>query len=222
MRYKFLIDIEKGQVKEIEFENNRSCRWFEIIKHSLKELGYDYKVSRVAFGRRVYYGLIQNYKSELKNRGLCLIDAKASQPKLLLLELRKNKVEDMNYEEAFENDFYNFLVKNLKLKTREEAKELFMFFLNGNGYTPNNDIYSLFPQASLFLKNLKKGNYRNSAHYFQKIESQIWINDLLNNIPTDFALPIHDCLIVKEMEAELVLNYCQEKYPDIDFVLSKL
>ena len=68
---------------------------------------------------------------------------------------------------------------------------------------------------------MKIGYARVSTHD-QKIESQIWINDLLNNIPTDFALPIHDCLIVKEMEAELVLNYCQEKYPDIDFVLSKL
>lgn len=222
MRYKFLIDIEIGQVKEIEFENNRSCRWFEIIKQSLKELGYDYKVSRVAFGRRVYYGLIQNYKNELKNRGLCLIDAKASQPKLLLLELRKNKIEDLNYEEAFENDFYNYLVDKLKLKSREEAKEIFMYFLNGNGYVPNSEIYYLFPKASFFLKSLKKDNYKNSSHNFQKIESKIWIDDLLNNIPVDFALPIHDCLIVKEEEAGLVLEYCREKYPEIDFVISHL
>lgn len=222
MKYKFLINIDNGIFKEIDFENSNNCRWYEIIKSSLKELGYEYKISRVAFGRRVYYGLIQNYKEELCNKGLCIIDAKASQPKLLLQELKKNNIDDLNYEKAFENDFYNYLMENLKLDTRKEAKELFMYFLNGNGYTPNNDIYSLFPEASFFLKNLKKGNYKNSAHYFQKIESEIWINDLLNNIPADFALPIHDCLIIKYEEAELVLEYCKEKYPEIDFVLSKL
>ncbi len=222
MRYKFLIDINKGFFKEIDFENPNNCRWYDIIKSSLNELGYDYKISRVSFGRRVYYGLIKNYKNELKNKGLCIIDAKASQPKLLLQELRKNNFNDTNYEKAFQHDFYNYLENELKLKNRDEAKELFMHFLNGNGYTPNNEIYKLFPQVSLFLKNLKRDNYKNSAHYFQKIESQIWIDDLLNNIPVDFALPVHDCLIIKEIEAELVLDYCQKKHPNIDFVLGPI
>lgn len=222
MKYKFLINIDKGISKEIDFENSNNFRWFEIIKRSLNELGYDYKISRVSFGRRVYYGLIKNYKKELRNKGLCIIDAKASQPKLLLQELQKNNTKDKNLEEAFKNDFYTYLADNLNLKSREQAKEHFMYYLNGNGYTLNNDIYALFPEASLFLKNIKRDNYKNSSHYFQKLESQIWIDDLLNNIPVDFALPVHDCLIIKEIEAELVLEYCKQKYPNIDFVLGPI
>lgn len=223
MRYRFLIDTNSGIIKEVDLENPRTFRWYEIIKNSLEELGYEnQKIGRVVFGRRVYYSLIPIYKTELKNKGLSVIDAKASQPKLLLQELRKNNINDINYEMAFRDDFYNYLEDKLKLKTREEAKELFMHFLNGNGYTPNNEIYRLFPQASLFLKNLKKGDFRNSANFFQKVESSIWIDDLLCNIPTDFALPVHDCLIIKDEHAELILNYCKEKYQEIDFVLSML
>lgn len=229
MRYRFLINTNSGIIKEVDLENPRTYRWYEIIKNSLEELGYKkQKISRVSFGRRVYYSLIPKYKTELKNKGLSIIDAKASQPKLLLNELQNNNIDDYNFKKAFENGFYEFLVEQLNLKeedndeekAREKAKKRFLHYLNGKPCS--NDICSLFPKVTEFLNKIKAKNHTDSADFFQRIESKIWIDDLLNNIPVDFALPVHDCLIIKNEEAELVLNYCKEKYPDIDFVLEKL
>jgi hypothetical protein len=97
-----------------------------------------------------------------------------------------------------------------------------MFWLNGNGYVPNYGIHTLFPFVSSFLKNLKKGNYKNSGSLLQRIESKIWIDDILNNIPCDFAIPIHDSVIVKEEDVENVLKYCQAKYPQLKFKKEKI
>jgi hypothetical protein len=76
---------------------------------------------------------------------------------------------------------------------------------------------TIFPEVSNFLKNHKAKNYKAVASLLQRIEAQIWIDDLLENIPVDFALPVHDSLIVKDEDFETVLNYCKAKYPLIKF-----
>lgn len=225
MRYRFKIDTTKGFHKDIKLDNFRKYRWYDLIKSSLDELGYkNQKISRVHFGRRVYYPLIKTYKKELKNKGLTIIDAKASHPRLLLLELQKKEIFDKNYDAAFAfpGGFYEYLKKNLKLKSDKKARKKFMYYLNGKSCNLIYGLHILFPKVSLFLNDLKVNNYKESAHYFQGIESKIWIDDLLNNIPVDFALPVHDSLIVKNEDLDKVLKYCKEKYPEIEFSHDKL
>lgn len=222
MKYKFLIDIDKGVIEEIDFDNQRKYRWYSIIESSMAELGYVGKISRDTFGRRVHHPVIPIYKEDLKDKGFAIIDAKCSQPKLLLNIMKEKGISDKNYEEAFEVDFYNYLVKKLNLTDRQQAKDLFMYFLNSSGYVPNYQIHILFPVASKFISNLKNKNYKDAASYLQREESKIWIDDLLENIPTDFALPIHDCLLVRDKEVYEILNYCKEKYENIDFEISFL
>ena len=55
------------------------------------------------------------------------------------------------------------------------------------------------------------------SSHLQRVESKIWIDDLLNNIPCDWALPVHDSIIVKEEDLERVYEYCKMKYPNIRF-----
>lgn len=222
MKYKFLIDTTKGITKEIELENHRKFRWYSIIENSLNELGYEGKISRDTFGRRVHHPVIPIYKEELRNKGLALIDAKCSQPRLLLNIMKKQNVVDVKYEAAFKVDFYNYLVQELKLQDRQQAKDLFMFFLNSNGYVPDYKIHILFPVASKFIASLKTKNYKDAASYLQREESKIWIDDLLENIPTNFALPIHDCLLVRDREVYEILNYCKSQYENIDFEINFL
>lgn len=222
MKYMFLIDISKGRIEEIDFQNKRKFKWHSIIENSMNELGYEGKISRDTFGRRVHHPVIATYKEDLKDRGFALIDAKCSQPKLLLNILKEKGIIDKNYEKAFEVDFYNYLVKELGLSDRQQAKDLFMFWLNSAGYVPNYKIHILFPGASSFIKGLKSKYYKDASSYLQRIEANIWIDDLLVNIPSDFALPVHDCLIVKDKEVYDMLAYCQSKYKDIDFQISFL
>lgn len=222
IKYKFLIDISKGVIEEIDFDNKRKYRWYSIIENSMAELGYEGKISRDTFGRRVHHPVIPIYKEDLKKKGYAIIDAKCSQPKLLLNIMKDKGIIDKRYEEAFQLDFYNYLVQNLELNDRQQAKDLFMYFLNSNGYVPNYKIHILFPVASKFITNLKTKNYKDASSYLQREESKIWIDDLLENIPTDFALPIHDCLLVRDREVYKILDYCKSKYENIDFEISFL
>jgi len=222
IKYKFLIDISKGRIVEIDFENKRKLKWYSIVESSINKLGYKGTISRDTFGRRVHHPAIATYKEDLKGAGFALIDAKCSQPKLLLNIIKAQGIVDANYERAFDIDFYNYLVKELDLADRAQAKDLFMFWLNSSGYVPNYKIHILFPGASSFIKGLKSKYYKDASSYLQRIEAEIWIDDLLVNIPVDFALPVHDCLIVKDKDVYDVLAYCEGKYSDIDFQVSFL
>ncbi|MFA6150532.1 MAG: hypothetical protein WC716_04360 [Chitinophagaceae bacterium] len=219
MQYKFLIDFEDCEVIEIDMKSGVKRRWYEVLSNSLIELGYPPEIKRDTFGRRVHYPLIQVYKTELQNKGLCIIDAKTSQPLLLWCLLKERDIIDPAYHQIFSNklDFYNELAAELKLKDRKAAQKLFVYWINGKGKLRDYRIERLFPLATSFIRGLKNGNYKNSASFFQRNEAKIWIDDLLENIPVEFALPVHDSLIIKEQDYETVLAYCQSKYPEIRF-----
>jgi hypothetical protein len=216
-KYKFLINTEVGDDVEVDMVTNRYNRWYEIIETSLIESGFEVKITRDSFGRRVHHSAIRDYKSDFK--GYYTIDSVCSQPRLLYLYLKEKGIVDETYNNIFDNDldFYGEIAYKLNLESRQDAKELFMYWLNGNGYVPNFNIHTLFPVVSLFLKSIKKGNYKNSGSLLQRMESKIWIDDILNNIPCDFALPIHDSVIVKKEDVDNILIYCQTKYPQLKF-----
>lgn len=216
-KYKFLINTEIGDELNVDMVTNKYNRWYEIIENSLIEAGLEVKITRDSFGRRVHHSAIRDYKSDFKR--FYTIDSICSQPRLLYIYLKEKGIVDESYNNIFDNDldFYGEVAYKLALESRQDAKDLFMFWLNGNGYVPNYGIHNLFPVASSFLKSIKKGNYKNSGSLLQRIESKIWIDDILNNIPCDFALPVHDSVIVKKEDVDKVLQYCQSKYPELRF-----
>lgn len=216
-KYKFLVDIENGDEINVDMVSNKEYRWYDIIENSLIQSGLEVKIKRDNFGRRVHHSGIRNYKLDF--RGYYTIDSICSQPRLLYLHLKEKGIVDELYNDIFDNDkdFYSEVTYKLNLESREEAKDLFMFWINGNGYVPNFNIHQLFPVVSTFLKKQKKGNYKNAGSLLQRIESKIWIDDILNNIPADFALPVHDSVIVKEEDVDRVLEFCKIKYPQLKF-----
>jgi hypothetical protein len=199
-------------------------RWYEIIKSSLISLAYEPNISRDTFGRRVHHNAIYNHKSFLKGKGFSIIDAKCSQPRLLYLIMKEKGIYDKDYYDIFESesDFYNTIIEKLNLKTRQEAKDLFMFWINADGYVPNTGIFQLFQNTSNFIKSLKTRSYKDASAFLQRREAKIWIDDLLQNIPTNFALPIHDALLIKTTDVNKVLLYCKNKYPQIEFDFKEL
>jgi predicted transcriptional regulator len=216
MKYKFLISTEGEQIN-VDMVTNRQFRWYDIIQESLLEFGFeDIKITRDTFGRRVHHSGIQNYKEDFK--GYWTIDAASSQPRLLWLDMKEKGIIDPLYNSIFENgkDFYLEIQHKLNIKDRDDAKELFMFWVNSNGYVPNFNIHTLFPLVSSYIKKYKSGDYKNMASHLQRIESKIWIDDILNNIPTNWALPVHDSLIVKEEDVETIHNYIRSKYPQLE------
>jgi hypothetical protein len=226
-KYKFLVDVEVGEEVYVDMISNRSYRWYDIIERSLQETGFPLDITRDTYGRRVWHPAIMNYKTDFK--GYWVIDAQCSQPALLYQLLKEKNVIDPAYIAIFENglDFYVEVANHLGFvgtfdDKREQAKKLFMFWINSSGYVPDFRIHEMFPVVSKWLKSIKKGNYKNGGSLLQRIESKIWIDNLLNNIPCNFALPVHDCLIVKEKDLNKVLSYCKDKYSTIDFDVKKL
>ena len=224
MKYKFLIDTEIGTEYDFDVENPNNMRWYEIIKSSLISLAYEPNISRDTFGRRVHHNAIYNHKSFLKDKGFSIIDAKCSQPRLLYLIMKEKGIYDKDYYDIFESssDFYNTIVEKLNLKTRQQAKDLFMFWINADGYVPNTGIFQLFQNTSNFIKSLKTRSYKDASAFLQRREAKIWIDDLLENIPTNFALPIHDALLIKTTDVNKVLSYCKNKYSQIEFDFKEL
>ena len=222
-RYKFLINTEVGDNIEVDMVTNKYNRWYEIIENRLIESGFEVKITRDSFGRRVHHSAIRDYKTDFK--GYWTIDSICSQPRLLYLELKQKNISmDKDFINIFENDkdFYletaNLLeIDGSKEDKRDKVKDIFMFWINGKGYVPNFKIHMIFPNVSQYLKKQKSGNYKNIGSILQRLESKIWIDDILNNIPTNWALPIHDSVIVKEKDVNEVLKYCMIKYPDLRF-----
>lgn len=225
MKYKFLIDITQGETIEMDMDNPNNKRWYNITYKTLEALGYEnIKISRDSHGRRVHHQAIYNYKEDLHNKGLSVIDAKCSQPRLLYLIMKERGIIDIEYNNIFDNglDFYGMVVEKLELKDRQEAKDLFMFWINSSGYVTNFNIHKLFPRTSQFIKSLKNKSHKDSSAFLQREEAKIWIDDLLENIPTEFALSIHDSLIVRDKDLNIVLTYCKNKYPQIEFDIKEL
>ncbi|TWR26923.1 hypothetical protein FPZ42_07765 [Mucilaginibacter achroorhodeus] len=221
-KYRFLVNVEVGDEVNVDMVSNRTNRWWNITENSLIEAGFDVKISRDDFGRRVWHSAIRNYKTDFQ--GYYTIDSQCSQPRLLYKYFKDKGINDPEYMRIFNNelDFYSEVAKKLdftgtKESKRADAKDLFMHWINGNGYVPDFEIHNLFPIASKYLKSIKKGNYKSGGSLLQRIESKIWIDDLLTNIPCDFALPVHDSVIVKEKDVDRVLEYCKAKYPEIRF-----
>lgn len=219
-KYKFLVNTNTGIEVQVDMVANRQHRWYELITDSLIEAGLEVKISRDSYGRRVHHSAIREYKNDFK--GYYTIDSICSQPRLLYLHLKQKGINDFEYNRIFDNglDFYSEVAHKLHLESRDDAKELFMYWVNGEKYIAN--IANLFKYVNEFLKKSKLGNYKNGGSLLQRIESKIWIDNILNDIPCDFALPIHDCVIVKESDVDRVLEYCQHKYPELRFKKEKI
>ena len=222
MKYRFLIPIE-GESFDINMATNRHFRWYELIQNSLIQAGYeDIKITRDSFGRRVHHSGIRDYKKDFI--GLYSIDAVASQPRLLFIDMKSKGIIDQNYMDIFESDkdFYLEVQYMLKLESKEAAKELFMFWINGRGYVPNYNIHTIFPKASEYIKNYKSGGYKDMSSHLQRIESKIWIDSIMNDIPTDWAISIHDSVIVRKEDAQAVFDFIVSRFPDMKIKMSEL
>ena len=219
MKYKFLVNVSNGYAIYVNMKSGRKKRWYEITAKTLIELGYEPKIIRDSFGRRVHYPLIGDYKDELKGKGLCAIDAVTSHPRLLWLAMNERGILDPGYNQIFINelDLYVHLASALKLKDREAGRDLFSHWINGDGFIPDFRINKLFPIATSFIRGLKRLYYKDSASFLQRREAKIWIDDLLENIPVEFALPIHDSIIIRGQDYDEVLAYCKAKYPELRF-----
>lgn len=127
--------------------------------------------------------------------------------------------------ESFKKDKdYIYDDKHIKSLERTIAKEAFMSWINGTGYMDEDirPITRLFPIVNSYIRGYKSVHYKEMCRLLQYRETNIFIDDLLNNAPVDFCLSVHDSLIVRKEDKDIVLKYCQDKYPELVFVLEEI
>jgi hypothetical protein len=156
-----------------------------------------------------------------------VIDARTCQPRLLYHYLKYIGVEDEELNRIFDNDgdFYQYLVDNIEnINDRDDAKDVFVSWINGNGYMDEekSPIRDLFKRTNGYLKYFKDGDYKGVCRLLQHKESKIFIDDILNEIPLDFVLTVHDSIIVKKEDADKAMRWCQQRHRDIKFELQEI
>lgn len=240
IKYKFLINTEEGEDIDIKldiksiYENEK---WYQKTRYSLLQLEFrpeDINIARDNFSRRLHTNITgqikdwMSYKNFLAGGEYYAIDSKTSQPRLLWLKLTEMGLQDPNLNYIFENniDFYEYVMERMPVleDDRTFAKEVFASWINGTGYLEGDkaQIRDIFPVATMFIRNYKTTSYKNVCRLMQYTEASIFIDDLLNNVPVDFCLSVHDSLIVKKKDKDLVLEWCRKQRPELRFELEEI
>lgn len=237
MKYKFLIDTTVGYEYDLEIPNNlyEGERWYNVTRNSLLELEIpndELLIKRDNFSRRLHTNITGSiepylsYKTMLSGGDYYCIDSKTSQPRLLWLFLNEIGIQDQNLNWIFENDldFYDYIIERMPIVDRDEAKNAFTNWLNGTGYLNANHtaIREIFSTANNVLRSYKTTSYKDVCALIQYREATIFVDDLLNNVPVDFCLTMHDALIVKKKDVEVVLEYCQKRQPTLQFTVEEI
>lgn len=244
MKYRFLIDVEDGYKYDIEVPQNLydSEKWYIKTSYSLMQLGFapdELIIKRDNFSRRLHTNITGTVEGAISYRNLLdggdyfAIDSKTSQPRLLWLIMKEAGLNDYNLNKIFENDldFYEYIIGRIpainngtKKENRVEAKELFSSWVNGTGYLDEEKvaIRDIFKVANIFIRNYKTTSYKNICRLLQGKEASIFIDDLLNNVPVKFCLSVHDSLIVKKEDVEVVLKYCKTNRPELIFNVEEI
>jgi hypothetical protein len=205
-------------------------------RYSLLQLGFqpdELLIKRDNFSRRLHTNITgfipeaRTYKELMCGGDYYVVDSKTSQPRLLWLTLTETGLQDEKLNDIFNNglDFYDYIIQRIPaLIDRDDAKELFTSWINGTGYldADKSSIRDIFPVANMFLRKYKTASYKDACRLLQYKEATIFIDDLLNNVPVDFCLSVHDSLLIRKEDAEKVLEYCKLKRPELVFTIEEI
>ena len=135
------------------------------------------------------------------------------------------QTQDFNYfkSHAYNGTLYEYIMEELKLENRLEAKKMMfelMFSKEDYQSSLKTKLKKLFPSVVETVDKYKKDNgYNNFSIMLQKRESEIFIDGLWKQIKKKkiFCTPKHDCLIVKEKDADKVEDIIKKYFEKIKF-----
>ena len=126
-------------------------------------------------------------------------------------------------EHSYDGTLYEYIMQELSLESRYEAKKMmFELMFSKEDYKSilKAKLKTLFPSVVEYVDNYKKENgYKNFSVSLQKKEAEIFIDGLWKQIKNKkiFCTPKHDCLIVKEKDADKVEKIIKEYFNKIGF-----
>ena len=157
-------------------------------------------------------------------------DLKNSQPLFLskLMKDSKSKIINTFELELFSRlvqngNYYQYLIDNLGLKSKEEAKEITYKILFGRSrvnHSIDKNFKKLFPTIYKFIRQYKKDNsdYRILAYTLQKAESNLIFNKIIRSIsiinPGIKIITVHDSIIISKKYRDIVSNIFYQNISD--------
>jgi hypothetical protein len=163
----------------------------------------------------------------------CEIDLPNSQPLFLSKLIKDSESRWVNSEElnlfsvlVRNGNYYKYLIDNLKLKNKSEAKELTYKVLFGKNHKNSKwDIKfeKLFPTIHYFIKLYKKehNDYKVLAWTLQRMESKLIFSEIIKTIMivnTNIkVVTVHDSIIVQQRHRDFVTSVFNSKiYENFD------
>jgi hypothetical protein len=157
----------------------------------------------------------------------CEIDIPNSQPLFLSKLISDSGTRWVDREELSlfsilvrNGNYYQYLIDNLKLTSKKDAKELTYKVLFGKNHVNSKwDSYfsSLFPTIHHFIKLYKKehGDYKILSYTLQRMESKLVFNEVIKTLmlinPEIRVITIHDSIIVQKKHKDFVNSIFQSK-----------
>ena len=126
--------------------------------------------------------------------------------------VNKNEYELFKYL-TVNGVFYKYLIDNLQLKNKEDAKELtykVLFGKNRSNSNADKKFSKIFPTIYNFIKLYKKehNDYRVLSHDLQRLESNLIYNKIIREIiilyPHVSLITVHDSIIVKKSHQDII------------------
>ena len=127
------------------------------------------------------------------------------------------------FNEAKAGTLYEYMVKELNLTKKSEAKQMMfeLFFSKNKDFSYSKErIRKLFPNVYDFVYRFKEeNNYKQFAILLQKFESKLMIDDIYYKVINEnfWCLSVHDSLICKIEDKDIIENIILEAFNKIDF-----
>lgn len=145
----------------------------------------------------------------------------------ILSDYLEDKLNTLDFqifkEQSYNGTLYEYIMEKLNIKSRLEAKKMMfeLMFSKEDYSTPlKNKLSKIFPSVVKIVDEYKKQHgYNNFSIMLQKKESEIFIDGLWKNIKKKkiFCTPKHDCLVVREKDADKVEEIVREYFEKIGF-----
>ena len=167
----------------------------------------------------------------IDNEETCEIDISNSQPLFLSKLMKGSHWVHQGELDLFSilvrnGNYYQYLIDNLKLRDKSEAKELTYKVFFGKNHTNSkwDKLFrSLFPTIHHFIKLYKKdhNDYKILAYTLQRMESKLIFGDIVKTImivnPNIKILTVHDSIIVQKKHRDIVSSIFNSKiYENFD------
>jgi hypothetical protein len=157
----------------------------------------------------------------------CEIDIKNSQPLFLSKLIKDIESRWVNKDEldlftilVRNGNYYQYLIDNLGLKDKSEAKEMtykVFFGKNHQNSKWDNMFKDLFPTIHHFIKLYKRehNDYKVLAYTLQRMESKLIFEDIIRTImiinPDIKIVTVHDSIIVQRRWRDFVTSIFDSK-----------